>query len=252
MNKKEKLNLRRELYDARLSMLLPEDGEINKNIPTAPEYSRFHGIDFISKRIIKENIDGDVVEAGCWMGGTAIYLSKLLPKKKIWLLDSFDGIEPKETRKYQYEKTEHNGGEHKASYEDCMNALKRYEVAHRCEVLKGWFKDTLKHVPGPISFLRIDSDTYSGTKEVLDELYEKVVPNGFIKIDDSVIEEVRVALWEWFDENYHLNLWKSHKVLPFNFRAAYADCSPLGWDKYEPGKHWGVWWRKVDLGERKR
>jgi len=52
---------------------------------------------------------------------------------------------------------------------------------------KGWFQDTLPqdHADiGEIAILRLDGDWYASVKVCLDCLYDKVVPGGFIIIDD--------------------------------------------------------------------
>ena len=55
------------------------------------------------------------------------------------------------------------------------------------ELVKGWFEDTLqnyKDLIGPIAILRIDGDWYSSVRCCLDNLYDSVVQNGFIILDD--------------------------------------------------------------------
>lgn len=51
----------------------------------------------------------------------------------------------------------------------------------------GWFQETLPEVAPEISkiaILRLDGDWYASTKVCLEHLYDKVVPGGFIIIDD--------------------------------------------------------------------
>ncbi len=50
---------------------------------------------------------------------------------------------------------------------------------------KGWFNETVpKAGIAHISFLRLDGDLYESTWSVLDALYDKVLPQGFVYIDD--------------------------------------------------------------------
>ena len=55
----------------------------------------------------------------------------------------------------------------------------------RLELRKGYFEHTL---PGVVDrtycFLHIDCDTYAGHKEVLEALYDRVVPGGIVAFDD--------------------------------------------------------------------
>lgn len=50
---------------------------------------------------------------------------------------------------------------------------------------KGWFQDTLPGSDtGDIAILRLDGDWYASTKTCLENLYDRVVPGGFVVIDD--------------------------------------------------------------------
>ncbi|MEZ4553687.1 MAG: TylF/MycF/NovP-related O-methyltransferase [Dehalococcoidia bacterium] len=51
--------------------------------------------------------------------------------------------------------------------------------------LQGFFADTLPRTPiDSIAVLRLDGDTYESTRSVLDLLYDKVSPGGYVIIDD--------------------------------------------------------------------
>jgi len=69
---------------------------------------------------------------------------------------------------------------------------------------KGWFQDTLPEVTNidKIAILRLDSDWYASTKICLEHLYDKVVPGGFIIIDDyGTYEGCRKAVDEYIYNN---------------------------------------------------
>ena len=51
--------------------------------------------------------------------------------------------------------------------------------------VKGWFRDTLPHVPiERLAVLRLDGDLYESTIQALDGLYHKLSPGGFVIVDD--------------------------------------------------------------------
>lgn len=55
----------------------------------------------------------------------------------------------------------------------------------RIKVLQGWFKDTLPKAPiQGIAFLRLDGDIFASTMDSITALYDKVVPHGYIYVDD--------------------------------------------------------------------
>ena len=68
--------------------------------------------------------------------------------------------------------------------------------------MKGWVKDTLNTDEiKKIALLRIDVDSYSATKEVLDLLYSKVSIGGLIVFDDSCLIQTVDAFCDFFEEN---------------------------------------------------
>ena len=54
--------------------------------------------------------------------------------------------------------------------------------------VKGFFEDTLPNLKiGGISLLRMDGDMYGSSIVTLNSLYDKVVPGGFIIVDDYMV-----------------------------------------------------------------
>jgi len=156
----------------------------------------------------KENIaqlEGDIVECGVWKGGFSIFLASVFKNKNIWVADSFDGFQPLSESKYSYPSDRHNpnySSTIKVDLEEVKANFKKYNLEEdRIQFLKGFVKDTLPKAPiNYISLLRIDVDAYSATLEVLDELYDKVVPGGYIIFDDSCLYESLNAIKTFFKQ----------------------------------------------------
>ena len=52
-------------------------------------------------------------------------------------------------------------------------------------ISKGWFNDTCRQSPVKrISFLRLDGDIFVSTWDALTALYDRVVPGGYVYVDD--------------------------------------------------------------------
>ena len=54
-------------------------------------------------------------------------------------------------------------------------------------LVKGWFEDTVplkKDATNPIALLRIDADWYESVRTCLDNLFDNVVSDGYVIIDD--------------------------------------------------------------------
>ncbi len=163
------------------------------------------------------NLKGDIVECGVWKGGFSIFLAEIFKDKNIWVADSFEGFQPLSESKYEYENDRHNpeySSTIKVSLEEVQSNFKKYNLkGNRIKFLKGFVKDTLP-TSGiqEIALLRVDVDAYSATLEVLDELYDKVVPGGYIIFDDSCLYESLNAIKTFFKKrNIH-----PHLINPFN------------------------------------
>jgi len=150
------------------------------------------------------NVEGDIVECGVWRGGYSIFLSHLFSDRNIWVCDSFEGFQPLDNAKYNFESERHTPAfSHGAcgplgiSLEEVKQNFKSYglENQERIKFIKGFVKDSLP-TSGieKIALLRVDVDAYSATLEVLDELYSKVQPGGFIIFDDACLIESAEAI----------------------------------------------------------
>jgi hypothetical protein len=150
----------------------------------------------------KNKMEGCIVECGVWRGGCAAIMAwvvrRFRSKRKIWLLDSFMGL-PEPTEKDGEMARRAVGNERMqgrlrsidicvASRNDVIrifSSLKLY--ANNIIIKEGWFQDTLPKLRdkiGPIAILRLDCDWYESTKCCLENLYQNVVPMGYIILDD--------------------------------------------------------------------
>lgn len=155
-------------------------------------------------------IDGDIIECGVWKGGYSIFLANAFPEKNIWVVDSYKGFQPLNTARYQYNRERHipeyRLGEPNSQDDFTLNAvMQRFNeyslTSSRIKYLDGFVKDTLpKANIEKIALLRVDVDAYSATKEVLDELYDKVQIGGYIIFDDSCLYECIDAMKDFFNE----------------------------------------------------
>ena len=166
-----------------------------------------------------KDVNGDVVECGVWRGGFSIFLAHLFKYKNIWVSDSFEGFQPLDQANYTFEGERHTPdftitslGPIGVSLEDVKQNFKDYglENEDRIIYLKGFVNKTLPSAPiKAISLLRVDVDSYSATLEVLDNLYDKVTPGGYIVFDDSSLVESLEAIKTFFG-NRNIPLYLHH------------------------------------------
>lgn len=158
-------------------------------------YARLSNAYELSRKIEQQSLPGAFVECGVWRGGCIATMAWVAKKansnRAIWLFDSFQGMpEPSNADLLaDGEKAVLNTGNFGASEEIAKYLLfsKLKLDPSSVHIVKGWFHDTVplhKNTIGPISILRLDGDFYDSTKICLNNLYQKVVPGGYVIIDD--------------------------------------------------------------------
>jgi O-methyltransferase len=104
--------------------------------------------------------------------------------RRIWLADSFAGLPPPENRDDGWDLS--SNGYLAVSAEQVRRNFERFGLwDERVCLLEGWFKDTLPRAPVErLAILRLDGDLYHSTRDILENLYPRVSPGGFIIVDD--------------------------------------------------------------------
>ena len=162
---------------------------------------RLNNIQYCIEEVLKNNIEGDVIETGVWRGGASILMKGLLKcycsNKKVFVADSFEGLPPPDPRYPADKGDEHHKIDYLAvSLDEVMSNFKRYDLLDENVIfLKGFFEHSLPHAPiNKLSILRLDGDMYSSTIQVLEILYDKLSIGGFIIIDDYCLAGCRKAV----------------------------------------------------------
>jgi O-methyltransferase len=154
--------------------------------------------------LLREGVAGDLIEAGTWRGGAAIFLRALLrahgdPTRAVWVADSFAGLPAPDGRFRQDDGSSHwrSNGILAVPLAEVQANFARYGLLdERVRFLPGWFKDTLPRAPiERLALLRLDGDLYSSTMDALGSLYPLLSPGGYVVIDDhGALPECRQAV----------------------------------------------------------
>lgn len=189
--------------------------------------ARLRNIRQCVETILQGDVPGDLLEAGVWRGGAVIYMRALLKhygdtKRSVWVADSFEGLPPPTDNPHDAHSIFH----HFEYLSVPLDDVKKNFAAHglldeRVQFLPGFFERSLRVAPiESLSLLRVDCDMYGSVRAVLDALYEKVSPGGFVIVDDyGSIVAARAATDE--------------------FRAQHGITEPM-----ESIDHTGIFWRK--------
>lgn len=153
---------------------------------------RLNNLEYCARRIFAEGVPGDFFEAGVCQGGATIFLRALQEafgahERRTWGADSFQGLPPPEMEQDAgLDFTESRFPWLAISEATVQHHFQRYGLwSNQVQLVPGWFEDTLPTVDtGPLALLRLDADLYKSTREVLENLYDRVSPGGFIVVDD--------------------------------------------------------------------
>jgi len=171
---------------------------------------RLDNIQLCVETIIKEKIEGDLIETGVWRGGACVFMRAILAAygikdRKVFVADSFEGLPEPDENAYPTDRGDkHHINKYLAvSKEDVENNFKKYGLLDdQVWFLKGWFKDTLPGAPiQTLSLLRLDGDMYESTIEALDILYPKLSKGGFCIVDDYALPGCKKAVDDYREKH---------------------------------------------------
>lgn len=201
-------DLRNSVDSIRDRVLPGEFASLHKQVSPYSMMSRarLKGIYRAVCEVIKNGVEGDLVERGTARGGCAALMGltcrKRGQKRDLWVFDTFQGLPPPSEGDPDYELAKTREGTCRGEYDEVKGLLENLGVFEGAHLVKGLFQDT---VPGAkvkrIAVLHLDGDWYESTRVCLDHLYDKVTPGGVIQVDDyGHWAGARKALHEFFDE----------------------------------------------------
>ena len=170
--------------------------ELGQDWPVAGEtmigLRRLEQLQEAMETVLKEGIPGDLLEAGVWRGGAAILMQAVLAvndacDRHIWVCDSFQGLPPPDPKNPADTGDRHHTLAFLAvSQEQVRSNFDKYGLlGPNVRFIEGFFENTL---PGlsveRLALLRLDGDMYGSTICILESLYDKVSPGGFVIVDD--------------------------------------------------------------------
>ncbi len=139
---------------------------------------------------ISDSITGCLVEAGCYKGGSTAKLSLAakIASRKLLVFDSFQGIP--ETHE-PHSKDIYGGpasfkrGDYLGALDEVKTNLSSYGSLDSCELIAGWFEETMPNFREPIAVVFLDVDLASSTRTCLKYLYPLLTPGGVLYSHDG-------------------------------------------------------------------
>ncbi|UNU26490.1 class I SAM-dependent methyltransferase [Microcoleus vaginatus] len=159
--------------------------------------SRLFSLYCLAKQICVEDLPGNFVECGTCKGGSAALIAFVIKHysrrpRVLYAFDTFEGMPaPTEIDRHQGIPANLTGfgeGTLKASISENLDKIcELLQVRDIVVPVKGLFAQTLpthKLAIGSIAFLHADGDWYESTMDIFNTLYDSVISNGFIQVDD--------------------------------------------------------------------
>lgn len=153
-------------------------------------------------KLLVNTIPGDVVEFGCYIGTTSIFLAEKLQgtDRRLWLYDSFAGL-PEKTKEDASAAGDHfKAGELLATRKQLEHNLRHFD-RQMLVIKKAWFSDlTEKDIPDKIAFAFLDGDYYKSIIDPLRLIWNHMAPGGIIIVDDydnSALPGAAKAVDDW-------------------------------------------------------
>jgi O-methyltransferase len=133
--------------------------------------------------------DLTVLEAGAGKGGGTAKLSLVarLAGARLVVCDSFRGMPPNSEvhENLLGRRTEFREGAFRGTLSVVRRTVARFGAPERCEYVKGWFADTLPHLPHALDVVLLDVDLVESTRTCLRNLYPRIRPGGVLFSQDG-------------------------------------------------------------------
>jgi hypothetical protein len=189
---------------------------------TMTSVERAYGLWQAAVRIAETGLPGDLGECGVWKGGSCMLmaltlLSRGAEERKLWLFDTFAGmpepgpedviawnnlpVEERNRRERDRGRVPFAGWDIPAE-EVRENLLSTGYPPENLRLVCGPVEETLRGkgpLPEKLCLLRLDTDFYASTRTELEVLYPRLVPGGFLILDDyGHFKGARQAVDEYF------------------------------------------------------
>lgn len=137
-------------------------------------------------------LDGAVVEFGCYIGTTSLFIRRVLDAhaddRPFHVYDSFEGLPPKTAHDESRAGDQFQAGELAVSKKQFLQAFQKAGLRPPL-IHKGWFGDLTKaDVPQSIAFAFLDGDFYESIRDSLRLVLPHMQAGGTIVVDDYARE----------------------------------------------------------------
>ena len=142
------------------------------------------------EKTLAANVPGDIVEFGCYVGTTSLFIRRLLDQggqssaRQFHVYDSFTGLPGKLPQDASAAGVDFQAGKLSVSKKEFLNQFRAANLKPPV-VHKGWFDNlAAQDVPEQIAFAFLDGDFYGSILASLQLVWPQMNPGGVVLIDD--------------------------------------------------------------------
>lgn len=148
------------------------------------------------EKVLQHSVPGAVVEFGCYIGTTSLFIRRLLDERsnpnqddrRFHVYDSFEGLPEKTAADTSRAGEQFRAGELAVSKKMFLREFQKAGLKPPV-IHKAWFKDlTETDVPDTIAFAFLDGDFYESIRDSLRLILPRMQKGGVIVVDDYVRE----------------------------------------------------------------
>lgn len=163
-----------------------------KKLVSTGDPIRYGTIYLSVEQIQKKQIPGSLAECGVYQGKLSKFVHDLLPDRRLYLFDSFQGFNGSDSDSI---------GDNRFKDTSEQTVLNTLVKAGNVIIRKGFFPSTAAGLEAErFSFVMIDFDKYESTRAALDFFYQRMEQGGFIFVHDYSSPESNWACSRALDE----------------------------------------------------
>lgn len=159
------------------------------------------------EKTLEMDVKGDVVELGCYIGTTSLFIRRLLDERKenrrFYAYDSFEGLPEKNSQDSSVAGDQFREGELSVTKKQFLKEFHKANLQPPT-TYKVWFKDIqTEQLPEKIAFAFLDGDFYKSILDSLKLVWPRLSAGGVLVIDDyqrDALPGVERAVNDFFGE----------------------------------------------------
>lgn len=136
----------------------------------------------LTRRLTDLGISGNIAELGCYQGDLSWQLNVLMPERKLYLFDTFEGFDARDiAREQELSCSESRPGQFKDVKEESL--LARMPFPEQVIIKKGWFPETAFDMEEETFCLAVlDAGLYQSTFAGLEFFFPRMSQGGMILV----------------------------------------------------------------------